>query len=175
MSCRRADPYETHELSAEQPERLAQMQTALHASPEGLVLVEHSPIDSPLESLCACIRPSLVLLVRPAGAERPGGSSPSGSPAFGGGGGGWASARHDVHARLEYARRSLEVALGASAPQVRLAGGDCDECCELIFDFLCSEAANDDLVDEADDMEEQEAYEELVVLTKSSSSPRPAC
>ena len=146
---------------------LRAVQTALHASPEGLVLVEHSAIDSPLEALCACIRPSLVLLVSPARGEVPG--SP-GSPAAATGGGGWASARHDVHLRLEYERRSLETALGDDAPQVRLAGGECDECCELIFDFLCSEAARDDVVNEADDVEEQEEYEELVVLTKSLES-----
>ena len=69
--------------------------------------------------------------------------------------------------RLEYERRSLETALGDEAPQVRLTGGECDECCELIFDFLCSEAARDDALNEADDAEEHEAYAELVVLTKS--------
>ena len=108
---------------------LRAVQTALHAAPEGLILIEHSGVDSPLEALCSSIRPSLVLLVRPK-VEANGASA----------GGGWASARHDADARQAYERRALEVSLGADAPQVRLTSGDCTEACELIYDFLCSEA-----------------------------------
>ena len=41
-------------------------------------------------------------------------------------------------ARQAYELRSLE-SLGDDAPQVRMCSGDCEEACELIFDFLCSE------------------------------------
>ena len=127
---------------------LRAVQTALHAAPEGLILVEHSRIDNPLESLVATIRPSLVLLVRPLAAlaaptDAPvlGGTSRGASGAGASGASGestWAEALHNAEARQAYELRSLE-SLGGDAPQVRLCSGDVDEACELIFDFLCSD------------------------------------
>ena len=104
---------------------LRAVQTAIHAAPEGLVLVEHSKTDSPLEHLVARIRPSLVLLVRPMAAAPP---SPRNN--------GWANSLTDVDARQAYELRSLE-ALGADAPQeVRLCAAVVEEAAQLIFAHL---------------------------------------
>ena len=108
---------------------LRAVQTALHAAPEGLILVEHSRVDNPLESLVATIRPSLVLLIRPP-------ATPP-SPREGSN---WADSLRDVEARQAYEIRLLD-SLGDDAPQVRMCSGDCDEACELIFDFLCNVSA----------------------------------
>ena len=91
---------------------LRAVQTAVHASPEGLVLVEHSRADTPLEALVARIRPSLVLLVRHEGLP----PSPR-QPAQG-----WADRLTDVDAHQAYELRTLE-ALGEEAPQVPAGRG----------------------------------------------------
>jgi hypothetical protein len=138
---------------------LRAVQTALHAAPEGLILVEHSRVDNPLESLIATIRPALVVLVRPP-ARRP---SPRG--------GSWADALHDVEGRQAYELRSLD-GLGDDAPQVRMCSDDCEEACELIFEFLRGGAGA--LRDYRGECSEDEAsddfeYNELLPLSKEAS------
>ena len=113
---------------------LRAVQTAIHATPEGLVLVEHSKSDSPLEALVQRIRPSLVLLVRqPATAVAP--SSPRHN--------GWATSLTDVDARQAYELRSLE-ALGEDAPEVRLCAADAEEAAQLIVNHLSHAQTYDD-------------------------------
>ena len=139
---------------------LRAVQTALHAAPEGLLLVQHSWADTPLESLVAKIRPSLVLLVRPSELDKKkSGGSTLAEPKNRGGSlsdtltprpDGWANPLHDVEARQAYELRSIE-ALGESAPQVRLCGRDVDEASKLIFEFLSRPCADDDVATDEED------------------------
>ena len=124
---------------------LRAVQTAIHAAPEGLVLVEHSKTDSPLEHLVARIRPSLVLLVRPMAAAPP---SPRNN--------GWANSLTDVDARQAYELRALE-ALGDDAPQeVRLCAAVVEEAAQLIFAHLSRDEMYE--ADEESDDEHLEYY-----------------
>lgn len=118
---------------------LRAVQTALHAAPEGLLLVEHSLADTPLESLVSKIRPSLVLIVRP---TAPLSAPPSGR--------GWADSMHDVEARQAYELRALE-AMGDDAPHVRLCGSDVEEASQLIYEFISRVDTYDDGDVESDD------------------------
>jgi len=141
---------------------LRAVQTAIHAAPEGLVIVEHSKTDTPLEALVARIRPSLVLLVRHVAHPPP---SPRAN--------GWADSLTDVDARQAYELRSLE-ALGDDAPQVRLCGADADEAAQLIFDHLSSEDLASSVPDDYSDDDGADYYygldEAEMPFTKSEPS-----
>ena len=121
---------------------LRAVQTALHAAPEGVILVEHSHVDNPLESLVAAIRPGLVLLVQPHAATPVGAHGGGGATNANAGGAArsWADAVHDSEARQAYALRCLE-ALGDDAPIVRICPASVDECADAVLEFVCSDDA----------------------------------
>ena len=74
---------------------------------------------------------------------------------------------HDIEARQAYEMRSLD-SLGDAAPHVRLCSGDVDECCELIFDFLCGTDGMDEYGYGSDgDLDLSDEEHELMLLSKS--------
>ena len=127
------------------------MQTALHAAPEGLILVQHSWADTPLESLVGKIRPSLVLLVRPAQTEKEATA-------------GWLDSLHDLEGRQAYELRALE-SLGEDAPQVRFCPPDASEACKLILEFLSRPSEDDD--EQSDGTSDRYGVDEPLPLGKS--------
>ena len=94
------------------------LQTAVHAAPQLLVLIEHTRLDGPLDLLVSRLRPHLVILQQQPESEV-GSNSPLSATALG------------SETRRAYELRALQ-ALGESAPPVRVCVGGADEATLLI-------------------------------------------
>ncbi|KAL1523758.1 hypothetical protein AB1Y20_018684 [Prymnesium parvum] len=112
------------------------LQTAVHAAPQLLILIEHTPLDGPLDVLVGCVRPHLVILQRDDAAGIEGGTIGSGDEGAG-----------IPHSRRQYELRALR-ALGDAAPPIRACVGGAEEAVAIICEHLSRAKHEEDSADE---------------------------
>jgi hypothetical protein len=101
------------------------LQTAVHAAPQLLILIEHTRLDGPLDLLVSRLRPHLVILQQ-APAEEGGQQSRAVVQESNGG-----TTSHGPETRRAYELKVLR-ALGEAAPPIQLCSGGIEEASALI-------------------------------------------
>uniref|UniRef100_A0A7S3FKZ2 Uncharacterized protein n=1 Tax=Haptolina ericina TaxID=156174 RepID=A0A7S3FKZ2_9EUKA len=120
------------------------LQTAVHAAPQLLILIEHTRLDGPLDLLVSRLRPHLVILQQ-APAEEGGQQSRAVVQESNGG-----TTSHGPETRRAYELKVLR-ALGEAAPPIQLCSGGIEEASALIREHLTREAEVED-EDEEDEV-----------------------